>query len=129
MAEGQGHLYDGLHVESLVADLLREAGFVILEQNFRLNHLELDLIAIDGDHICFIEVKARSSEYLLQDVDVLINAKKRNNITLAAESYLRQHPELFHYQVRFDYALAHVDKGKEPHIRYIKNAFVPGLIK
>lgn len=129
MGEGAGHLYEGLHVESLVADLLREEGFVILAQNFRLHHLELDLIALEGDTVCFIEVKARSAEYLLRDVDTLIDAKKRRYITLAAEHYLRLHPEYHQCQVRFDYALVLAPKGREPHVRYIKSAFIPGIEK
>lgn len=127
MKDGRGTYFEGLCAESMVADLLREEGFVILSQNYRLNHLEVDLIALDGTTVCFVEVKARAAEYLLQDVDALIGAKKRRNLTIAADYYINTHPEFQHYQVRFDYALVHTPVGKEPRVRYIKSAFVPGI--
>lgn len=126
MVEG-GHLYDGLHVESMVADLLRSSGFVVLHQNFRYQHLEIDIIALEGSTLCFIEVKARGAWYQLQDIDVLIDSKKRNNLIIAAEHFIRIHPEFHQHQIRFDYALALIQKGRKPHVRYIKNAFSPGL--
>lgn len=120
-----GSYHGGLAVEVLVADLLRDEGFVILCQNYRFHHLEVDLIALDGDTLCFVEVKARSALYLLRDIDALIDARKRRNLILSAEHFVRSRPDLYGRQVRFDYALVHTPKEAEPHVRYIKNAFVP----
>jgi len=40
---------------------IKKNGYKILGKNFRTKFGEIDLIGIDDDTICFIEVKARSS--------------------------------------------------------------------
>ncbi len=45
--------------EQMAADHLVEAGYEILERNFRTRRGELDLIAADADAIVFCEVKTR----------------------------------------------------------------------
>jgi putative endonuclease len=48
----------GRAAEELTARRLRRAGFRILERNARTRTGELDLIAIDGEVLAFVEVKA-----------------------------------------------------------------------
>lgn len=48
----------GRAAEELVATRLAARGWRILERNFRSRRGELDLIALDGDTIVFVEVKA-----------------------------------------------------------------------
>ena len=47
--------------ERLARAHLERAGYVILDQNFRTRHGELDLVAADGSGIVFCEVKTRVS--------------------------------------------------------------------
>ena len=47
--------------ESAAADALQRRGYRILERNVRTALGELDLVARDGDTLCFVEVKARRS--------------------------------------------------------------------
>src|SRR5688500_4323297 len=51
----------GRVAEDLVAARLREAGWTVLARNVRVAALrgELDLIALDGPALAFVEVKAR----------------------------------------------------------------------
>src|SRR4051812_44117202 len=48
----------GRRAEQLVAERLRRAGWRIVGRNVRLSSGELDLIALDGDTLVFVEVKA-----------------------------------------------------------------------
>ena len=45
--------------ERLAADHLQARGFTIVERNFRTRRGELDLVANDGRHLVFCEVKTR----------------------------------------------------------------------
>ena len=45
--------------EKLAASLLRRNGYKLIEKNFQCRLGEIDIIALDGDTLVFIEVKAR----------------------------------------------------------------------
>ncbi len=48
----------GRRAEKLVAERLLRAGWRIVERNVRLSSGELDLVALDGETLVFVEVKA-----------------------------------------------------------------------
>ena len=50
----------GKEAESLARAFLGRQGFNVVAQNVRTKGGELDLIAIDGDTLVFVEVKGRS---------------------------------------------------------------------
>lgn len=45
--------------EAVVADYLAERGYAIVERNWRLGKIEIDIIASKGAEIVFVEVKTR----------------------------------------------------------------------
>ena len=45
--------------EDRAVAFLEEKGYEIRERNSHFHHLEMDLVARDGDTLCFIEVKGR----------------------------------------------------------------------
>jgi putative endonuclease len=45
--------------ERLAANTLEERGYRILEQNFRCQYGEIDLVAEEGEDLVFVEVKTR----------------------------------------------------------------------
>lgn len=47
--------------EELACEFLKKNGYVILERNFRIRGGEIDIIALDGETVVFVEVKARTS--------------------------------------------------------------------
>ncbi|MDQ6894847.1 MAG: YraN family protein, partial [Acidobacteriota bacterium] len=49
----------GQRWEDAAERLLRREGYRILERNYRTKAGEIDFIALDGDVLCFIEVKGR----------------------------------------------------------------------
>ena len=51
------HVEKGHYYEQEAADYLISCGYRILETNYRCRHAEIDLIAMDGDYLVFVEVK------------------------------------------------------------------------
>ncbi len=52
----------GSRGEDLACDFLLKQGYQILERNYRIRGGEIDIVAMDGDYLVFIEVKARNSD-------------------------------------------------------------------
>jgi putative endonuclease len=51
----------GARGEQIAAQFLTSRGHVVLARRFRNRHGELDLVTRSGEHLYFVEVKARSS--------------------------------------------------------------------
>lgn len=51
----------GRHGEAVAARLLEDAGWRILDRNWRCEHGELDIVAVDGADLVAVEVKTRRS--------------------------------------------------------------------
>ena len=75
----------GLRAEWIAAALLRAKGYRILERNYTVNGGEIDIIALRGNVIAFVEVKARSTMDQAKDA---INATKRRRMSVAAARWL-----------------------------------------
>jgi putative endonuclease len=50
----------GDRAESIVVLWLEQNGFVVLERNLRLGHLEIDIVAREGRVVAVVEVRSRS---------------------------------------------------------------------
>ena len=48
--------------EELAVAHLKSLGYQILDLNWHSSHLELDIVAKDGDELVIVEVKARGSD-------------------------------------------------------------------
>jgi putative endonuclease len=83
------HLRTGRRGERLAARLLRELGLDLLMRNYRCRAGEIDLIARDGEVLCFVEVKTRRRAWRYRPADAVGSAKRRHLIR-AAHSYLRE---------------------------------------
>lgn len=108
--------------ENVAANLLIEKGYKILERNYRVGHLELDIIALKEDTIAFVEVKTRSVNYLVSPQEA-VDYRKRNLIVNAADSYMR----LFNRteNARLDVITVLHQCGKVVSVEHIEDAFSP----
>lgn len=107
--------------EEAAADFLKQHGYVIIERNFS-NYLgEIDIIATDGDVLCFVEVKTRNSDRLGSPFEAVPLAKQRK-IGRVALSYL-QYKGLSDKKARFDVIAVIVNDQCAPSVEIIKNAF------
>lgn len=107
--------------EQVVEKLLLD-GYTIAERNWRLNHLEIDIIATKGEDIAFVEVKTRRDKGQ-NPLDAMTH-QKVNLLCRAAETYLRVNK--IPLTPRFDVASV-IGDGHTCEIEYIPNAFLPPL--
>ncbi len=104
--------------EAVACQYLEKQNYTILERNFRCRSGEIDIIALDGDYIVFIEVKYRKNKaygYPRESV----NYHKQRHISKVASYYLLI-KNAFHKNCRFD-----VVEIIGENIELIKNAFSP----
>jgi len=111
----------GLHYESLAKDHLQKQGLKLLQQNFHSRFGEIDLVMLEGDTVCFIEVKFRKS----QDFGGAANAipySKKQKIIKTALIFMSENQKLANRAMRFD-ALILQQIDQDININWIKNAF------
>jgi putative endonuclease len=73
--------------EARAVELLRARGYRVVERNVRCGRFEIDVIAYDGDMLCFVEVRRRRQlGAALFSVDV----RKQRRVAQAALVYLQR---------------------------------------
>jgi putative endonuclease len=92
------HLALGRLGEELAADFLRRQGFRLVAANFKIGvgrdrrgtlvQAEIDLVAYEGDTLCFVEVKTRASDRFAAP-EANVDLRKQRQITRAARAYRR----------------------------------------
>lgn len=110
--------------ERKAADWLRRRGYRILERNFRCRFGEIDLIAVRGDFLVFVEVKLRRDDRYGAAAE-FVDARKQQRVRTAAELWLQRHPTE-ERQPRFDVIEVYAPHGTRtwlPKIRQIEDAF------
>lgn len=101
---------------------LRRLGYVIVARHRRDRLGEIDLVAVDGRTIVFVEVKTRRSHLAGHPVEA-VGEDKQRRLTRLALAYLKRH-DLLGYSARFDVvAVTWPDHAKRPVIEHFKNAF------
>jgi putative endonuclease len=106
----------GLFAETLAALLLRLKGFRIVARRYKTPVGEIDLVALKGKRLAFIEVKRRKTQ---EDAVWTLPAKQRRRIVRAAQYWLAGHPDYTGHDIAFDVVLA----APWTLPRYIANAF------
>ena len=117
----------GIIGETEAAKMLEQKGFRILEHNWRMGHLEVDLIAENKHEIVFVEVKARTSILNGKMPEENVDEIKMRRITAAANAYIKYHK--IEKQPRFDVVGILVDRNKNEitYRCYVENAFQPRI--
>lgn len=114
----------GSRGERYAARYLRKLGYKIVAGGNRTRYGEVDLVAVDGETIVFVEVKTRRS-HDLGDAAAAVDAEKQQRIIRTALAFLKEH-HLLEYPVRFDVvALVWPDDAVAPQLQHIQNAFQP----
>lgn len=75
----------GSDYEDQAADFLLAKGFTIVTRRFKARRGELDLVALDGDLLVFVEVKQRKAGYLPEEA---VGRQKIDRLYAAAREYL-----------------------------------------
>jgi putative endonuclease len=101
---------------------LKRLGYIIVARGQRDDLGELDLVAVDGRTIVFVEVKTRRGDQAGQPAEAVDDEKQRR-ITRLALAYLKRH-NLLEHPCRFDViAVTWPSGAKRPTIQHIKSAF------
>jgi len=92
----------GRRAEAIAAWWLRLRGFSVLAARWRTKVGEIDLVALRGDLVVFVEVKRRAT---LAAAAEAVTTTNRGRVVRAAEQYLARRPDLAGTTVRFDAVL------------------------
>jgi putative endonuclease len=78
--------------EEFASGRLQRSGYAILDRNWHCRWGEIDIVALDGDQLVFVEVRVRTGErYSLAEETV--GPAKLNRILSSAMRYVETHPE------------------------------------
>ncbi|MBS1820145.1 MAG: YraN family protein [Acidobacteria bacterium] len=106
--------------ENLACEELVRRGYEILVRRWRLRGGEIDIIALDGRSVVFVEVKTRAGAEYGTGADAITWQKRRRMVGLAAHFMARE--RLLDRAVRFDVvSIALADDG--PRIEVYQGAF------
>ena len=112
----------GTRSERAAARHLKRQGFRILARNYTCPHGELDLIAVEGRCVVFVEVRSTGGDDPLRPA-LSVDEQKQRRLTDLALHYLRQH-RLLDCMARFDVLAISWPPGKrEPVIVHYRQAF------
>ncbi len=109
--------------EERAARFLRRRGWRIIESNYSCRFGEIDLIAVRGETLAFVEVKTRK-DASHGEAREFVTAAKQQRLLAAASLYLSEHDS--DLQPRFDVIEIYAPQGSEtrfPKINHIENAF------
>jgi putative endonuclease len=78
----------GKEAEDAAAAYVARLGMRILGRNVRMRDGEVDIVALDGETVVFIEVKARTNRRFGSALSA-VDARKRRRLRAAAADYLQ----------------------------------------
>ena len=117
----------GRAAEDLVASRLAGAGWKIVERNARTRFGELDIVALDGRRLVFVEVKAgRENSALGPERPVLgVDRRKQQRVRRLATAWMGEWRDTPYYaEIRFDAVGVTVDRaGHAVDVEHIHGAF------
>ncbi len=114
----------GRYAEQVSALYLQQKGVLLLSRNYRGPHGEIDIIGLDADTICFIEVRSRRHAKFADPILTIIN-KKRQRIINTALYFLSQDIslEIRNFPCRFDTITLVIPSGEPGELVWTKSAF------
>ena len=117
--------------EQYAAAYLDQLGYRLVAANFTLPvgrnlrgavvNAEIDLVAYDGNTLCFVEVKTRASDWFAPP-QVNVDLRKRRQLARAARAY-RQVFELEDEPFRFDVVTVVLAEADSPQVELLRNYF------
>jgi putative endonuclease len=117
----------GRAAEDLVAGRLAAAGWELLERNARTRFGELDIVAIDGRALVFVEVKAgrRGSAFGPERPVLAVRRRKQLQVRRLATAWMAERRGTpFYEEIRFDAVGVTYDRADRlVDVEHIEGAF------
>ena len=108
--------------ERRAARYLRRLGYRVVATRRRLRYGEIDIVAVDGKTLVFVEVKTRRSDSAGRPARAVDDLRRRR-LTRAATAFLKSHG-LLEYPARFDIVeVLWPASARRPNITHHQNAF------
>lgn len=105
--------------EDIACDYLKKQGYKIIERNFRKGYGEIDIVALDGSVLVFVEVKTRTSDLFGPPLEAITPWKIRT-LVKTAQYYKLLHSKLPD-SLRLDAIGIDFFSGNSPQIEHVKN--------
>jgi len=115
--------------EAYAAAYLEQLGYHVVAANFTLPvgrnlrgvvvNAEIDIVAYEGQTLCFVEVKTRASDWFAPP-QVNVDLRKRRQVARAARAYRRLF-ELDDQPYRYDVVTVVLPPESTPQIELIRN--------
>ena len=106
--------------EEMAAEYLLCQGYTIMERDWKSGHRDLDIIALDGNTVVFVEVKTRRNR-LFTEPEMAVDYQKIRNLQQAANHYIKYRH--INQEVRFDVITVVGSMNETPSVEHIKDAF------
>ncbi len=116
------HLQTGSSGEEAAFFYLRRIGFTVIAFGWRSGRApgDLDLVAWEGDTLCFVEVKTRTARDFAAP-ESAVDREKRRSLRRLAGHYMRQFPD--GTVSRFDVLSVYLERKGKPEFEHFRNAF------
>jgi putative endonuclease len=108
--------------EEAVARWYADAGYRVLDRNWRCREGELDVVVARGSEVVFCEVKTRRSVEFGVPAEA-VTVKKQRRIRRLALRWLDAHPEARAPALRFDVASVLAERDRPLVVDMIEGAF------
>lgn len=118
------HLLTGLSGEDAAFFELRQKGYTVVARRWSAGNIsgDVDLIAWQGQLLCFIEVKTRTA-HDTTPAEAAVDGHKQHVLRRLARAYLRQLSRAEAPPVRFDVMSVYLVPGEKRQIVHFENAF------
>ena len=117
----------GRAAEELVTARLATCGWEVLERNARTRYGELDIVALEGDALVFVEVKAGSAGAAFGPERPVLGVDRRKQLRVRrlATAWMTERRDVRRYaEIRFDAVGVTFDRsGRVVNIEHLKGAF------
>lgn len=108
--------------ERAAVRFLKNLGYRIVAKQYDNQFGEIDIIAVDGQQLVFVEVKTRKSTATGEPFEA-VDRKKQQKLTKLALSWMKQKRRM-NQSARFDViSIVWPDDAAEPEIQHFRNAF------
>ncbi len=111
----------GRRGEDAAARYLADLGYRIVGRRERVLRGDIDIVALDGRTVVFVEVRSRSDTSHGHPAETVGSAKQRRIADLAL-AYIRRH-RLEDCSVRIDVVAVTFGAGRRPVVEHYQNAF------
>ena len=118
------HLLTGIEGEEAAYFHLRRKNYVVVARRWSGGNLpgDIDLIAWQGQLLCFIEVKTRTARDR-SPAEIAVDSHKRHVLRRLARQYVRQLPQPTAPEIRCDVLSVYLVPGEAKEFLHFENAF------